>query len=154
MACKSSEESHPLDIALGSRIRLCRKDRDLSQSELAGLIGLTFQQVQKYETGNNRVSFSRLVEIAEALACSVADLISGLDSSKSSDARSKYIALLATTGANDLIKAYVGIVSLRHRQVILNLARQLASDHAQATSPGRRRALKSDAKLARRARRA
>ncbi|MGB8601547.1 MAG: helix-turn-helix transcriptional regulator, partial [Rhizomicrobium sp.] len=65
---------HPLDIALGSRIRLRRRELGMSQEQLARQIGITFQQVQKYEHGANRVSFSRLVEIAQALRCGVVDL--------------------------------------------------------------------------------
>lgn len=66
---------HPLDIALGARIRLRRRELGLLQGELARQIGITFQQVQKYEHGANRVSFSRRVEIAHALDYSVHDLI-------------------------------------------------------------------------------
>jgi transcriptional regulator with XRE-family HTH domain len=71
--------SHPLDIALGARIRIRRKTLGLSQDDLASQIGLTFQQIQKYERGANRVSFSRLVDIARTLKCRVQDLIGDLD---------------------------------------------------------------------------
>ena len=85
MARNSDEHTpHPLDIALGSRVRLRRKELGLSQDQLARAVGITFQQVQKYEHGTNRISFSRLVEISEALECSVGDLIGNLDKSKSS----------------------------------------------------------------------
>ncbi len=60
---------HPLDVALGCRIRLRRRELGLSQAHLARQLGITFQQVQKYERGTNRVSFSRFVEIAQALRC-------------------------------------------------------------------------------------
>ena len=66
-----------LDIALGQHIRARRRDLHLSQQVLAARVGLTFQQVQKYEKGVNRVSFSRLVAISRALECSVGDLIKG-----------------------------------------------------------------------------
>eukprot|EP01033_Poteriospumella_lacustris_P022285 gene22285-16716_t len=57
----------PLDVALGRNIRIRRKSLGLSQSALASAVGLTFQQVQKYESGANRVSFFKLVEISTAL---------------------------------------------------------------------------------------
>jgi transcriptional regulator with XRE-family HTH domain len=117
---------HPLDIALGSRIRLRRRELGLSQEQLARQIGITFQQVQKYEHGANRVSFSRLVEIAQALKCGVIDLIGDLDKSKDSSLFAQHIARLNEPGAADLLEAYASIKSPKHRRAILNLAKQLA----------------------------
>jgi transcriptional regulator with XRE-family HTH domain len=125
----SKEGPHPLDIALGSRVRLRRKELGLSQAQLASACGITFQQVQKYEHGTNRISFSRLAGIAHALKCSIADLIGNLDKSKSSDAFSKQMAFLAETGAGDLLRAYGSIESPKRRRAVLNLACQLV--HAQ-----------------------
>jgi transcriptional regulator with XRE-family HTH domain len=62
---------NPIDVHVGSRIRLRRTLLGISQEKLAEAIGLTFQQVQKYEKGNNRVSSSRLVDLANALDVSV-----------------------------------------------------------------------------------
>ncbi|HTT98001.1 MAG TPA: helix-turn-helix transcriptional regulator [Rhizomicrobium sp.] len=135
MARNSDEHSpHPLDIALGSRVRLRRKELGFSQDQLARAVGITFQQVQKYEHGTNRISFSRLVEISEALECSVGDLIGNLDKSKSSGSFSKQVAYLTEPGASDLLEAYASIESPKRRRAILNLARQLANDQAEAAS--------------------
>jgi len=57
----------PVDIAVGKRVRLRRLQLEMSQTELADKLGVTFQQVQKYEKGTNRISCSRLSEMAEAL---------------------------------------------------------------------------------------
>ena len=65
----------PIDVAVGARIRRIRKDRQVSQQQLAQLVGLTFQQMQKYETGANRVSASKLVAIAKALEVSASELL-------------------------------------------------------------------------------
>jgi transcriptional regulator with XRE-family HTH domain len=65
----------PIDIATGARIRACRKDMSLTQSDLAEPLNLTFQQIQKYERGANRVSASMLVKIAAVLKTSVGDLV-------------------------------------------------------------------------------
>ena len=62
---------NPIDVHVGARIRLRRTLLQISQSTLAETIGLTFQQVQKYEKGTNRVSSSRLVDLANALDVSV-----------------------------------------------------------------------------------
>ena len=73
---------HPLDVELGRYIRKRRRELGLSQDQLGRMIGVTFQQVQKYEHGTNRVSFSRLVEIAQSLNCTVAELIGDLGNTK------------------------------------------------------------------------
>jgi transcriptional regulator with XRE-family HTH domain len=117
---------HPLDVALGSRIRLRRRELGLSQEQLARQVGITFQQVQKYEHGTNRVSFSRLVEISQALRCGVMDIIGDLDKSKVSSLFSRHVARLNEPGAAELLEAYASIQSPKHRRAILNLAKQLA----------------------------
>ena len=121
--------SHPLDIALGARIRIRRKTLGLSQDDLASQIGLTFQQIQKYERGANRVSFSRLVDIARTLKCRVQDLIGDLDvEGDVSDQVAIEAVQLKETGAVELIKAYSSILSAGRRRVIVNIAQELARD--------------------------
>lgn len=131
--------SHPLDIALGARIRIRRKTLGLSQDDLASQIGLTFQQIQKYERGANRVSFSRLVDIARTLKCRVQDLIGDLDvEGDVSDQVAIEAVQLKETGAVELIKAYSSILSSGRRRVIVNIAQELARedelDHSRAAS--------------------
>ncbi len=117
---------HPLDVALGSRIRLRRRELGFSQEQLAREVGITFQQVQKYEHGTNRVSFSRLVEISKALRCGVMQIIGDLDQQQSSETFSRHVDSLNEPGAAELLEAYASITSSKHRRAILNLARQLA----------------------------
>jgi transcriptional regulator with XRE-family HTH domain len=69
---------NPVDLHVGARIRMRRKLLGVSQERLADQLGLTFQQVQKYERGANRVSASKLYEIARALQTSVAYFFDGL----------------------------------------------------------------------------
>jgi len=73
------KQPHPVDRLVGSRVRLMRTARGLSQSRLAEDLGITFQQVQKYEKGTNRISASRLFEISRLLGVSVPDLYAGAD---------------------------------------------------------------------------
>ncbi len=127
---------HPLDVALGSRIRLRRRELSLSQDQLARLVGITFQQVQKYEHGANRVSFSRLVEIARALRCGVMDIIGDLDKSKASSLFARHVARLNEPGAAELLEAYSAIQSPKRRRAILNLARQLGEGETAQLAEG------------------
>ena len=63
----ASRAPHPVDIATGLNMRRLRRQRRISQEWLAEMVGLTFQQIQKYERGANRISCSRLMAIARAL---------------------------------------------------------------------------------------
>jgi transcriptional regulator with XRE-family HTH domain len=69
---------NPVDLHVGARIRLRRRMQGVSQEKLADALGLTFQQVQKYERGANRVSASKLYEIAAALRAPVSYFFDGL----------------------------------------------------------------------------
>lgn len=70
--------AHPVDEHVGARLRLLRKSAKLSQQTLAERLGITFQQVQKYERGTNRVSASKLHEAAMVLGVSISDFFDGL----------------------------------------------------------------------------
>ena len=119
---------HHLDVALGLRIRQRRKALGVSQTTLAGAVSLTFQQIQKYERGFNRVSFSRLVEIAHALDCRVIDLIGDLDdASIPSPLFRQDTAHLREGGAPELLSAY-SAASPALRRVILKLVLEIAKD--------------------------
>jgi transcriptional regulator with XRE-family HTH domain len=121
--------SNPLDVALGARIRVRRKSLGLSQDDLAVQVGLTFQQIQKYERGANRVSFSRLVEIARTLKCRVQDLIGDLDvEGEVSDQVAAEAVQLKETGALELIRAYSAIRSAGRRRIVVSLAQTLSKE--------------------------
>src|SRR5216684_5373196 len=67
----------PIDVLVGQNIRICRLQKGLSQGELGRRIGVTFQQVQKYEKGANRVGASRLQQIADVLGVPIPTLFDG-----------------------------------------------------------------------------
>ena len=81
------------DVAIGERIRARRNQIQISQDELGQALGVSFQQIQKYEKGVNRLSSGRLVELAATLQCSAADLIGGVEkASAKSTPFSRYAA--------------------------------------------------------------
>lgn len=104
MPLKPESQPHPIDMAVGARIRLTRKARGVSQQALAEAVGLTFQQIQKYERGANRVSASKLAEIAAALQVSVSELF-GTDAA-ASGLTDELADLLGAPGALELLKTY------------------------------------------------
>jgi transcriptional regulator with XRE-family HTH domain len=75
----------PIDVNVGEKVRIFRNFKKMSQEKLAEHIGITFQQVQKYEKGRNRISCSKLVKIAESLDISPAQLISDFMPEQSND---------------------------------------------------------------------
>jgi transcriptional regulator with XRE-family HTH domain len=119
---------HPLDVAMGANIRARRKALGVSQTALAEAIGLTFQQIQKYERGFNRVSFSRLVDIAHALDCRVVDLIGDIDSAGiESPLFRNDLAYLRVGGAPELLAAYA-VAPAPLKRVLLKLVVEIARD--------------------------
>jgi len=99
----------------------------MSQQALAVRIGVTFQQVQKYERGANRISFSRLVEVADALSCRIGDLAEGLDRDHSANDLRQLNALLAQDGALEILEAYAAVRSRPLRRALLAHARALSA---------------------------
>ncbi|MCV2865221.1 helix-turn-helix domain-containing protein [Albidovulum sediminicola] len=71
---------HPVDVHVGKRVRHRRWMVGMTQQQLAEKVGIKFQQIQKYETGMNRISASRLWDIAEALSVPISFFFEGLDS--------------------------------------------------------------------------
>jgi len=97
----------PMDIALGAAVRIRRRTMGISQEALAEQCGVSFQQIQKYENGANRISFSRLVQIARALKCRVVDLLDVLDGPDVEMAADlDMLTRMRTPGALELLTAY------------------------------------------------
>jgi transcriptional regulator with XRE-family HTH domain len=113
----------PLDVMVGARIRILRIDREMSQGELAGKIGVTFQQVQKYEKGTNRVGASRLLRIASVLGVSVGGLF---ESSENKSAAKSPFRLLAERDALRVLTAFSRTSNPRVRRAITKLIESVA----------------------------
>ena len=118
----------PRDREVGQRIRAQRLICKMSQEELGDRVGITFQQIQKYEKGTNRVAAGRLIRIAEILEVPVNFLMEG-DKSTSGSAEQVNSALsfLKTAGAVRLLRAYNQIGTSEIRQALVDLAEQVAN---------------------------
>lgn len=123
---------HPIDIVVGSRVRRARLARGLTQGALADRIGVTFQQVQKYENGSNRVSASKLVEIADHLLVPPESFLEGLGQMSGGKT-----AKSGSPGAEDLLTMYTGLPPPM-RESVLQIVRSLADslDRPRRRSPG------------------
>jgi transcriptional regulator with XRE-family HTH domain len=114
------------DLEIGRKIRALRLERGLSQSGLAQGIDLTFQQVQKYEKGTNRVSAGRLQRIADMLDMPVTFFYGGMGAKpKRKDQRNSSLALVQTRGAMRLLRAYADIGSRTTKYALVVLAESL-----------------------------
>ena len=125
----SVKKPDPVDIEVGHRIRIERLSRGLSQTALANQLGVTFQQVQKYEKGVNRVGAGRLTKIAEVLGVQVGSFFSGkdmLDGGQSKESGgSSPLKLLTVSGAFRLLRAYAEIEDANLRRSIVDLVEQI-----------------------------
>jgi transcriptional regulator with XRE-family HTH domain len=121
----ATRKSGPLDAMLGARIGVLRVSRGMSQAKLAERIGVTLQQLQKYERGVNRVGASRLSQIACVLGVSVAELFQS--SGAESPGLNSPVRLLAEPGALRVLKAYARTTNPRVRLCIAKLVESIAS---------------------------
>ncbi len=119
-----------LDSALGDRIRRRRRALGLSQAALGRSVGLTFQQIQKYERGVNRVSFSTLTALCRTLALPVEQMIAGLDAGAATPVpaadRDRGPPGAPAEDAESLLSAYASIRKRLLRRTALTFVQALA----------------------------
>lgn len=119
----------PIDVEVGLALRRLRIQRKLSQTALADALGITFQQIQKYERGINRISASTLVRAARALDVRPADLLPGTDAPPLPEQGGPRPRV---SGADQLLRGYAALRSNGLRRSILNIVLALeAKDHAE-----------------------
>src|SRR3712207_3459387 len=116
----NARRTTPVDRLVGARMRLRRQSLGMSQTELGARTGVTFQQIQKYELGANRVGASRLASVAAALGVPIASLFEELTPAVQSTGEGDVVALaLRNRSTVELIKAFAAVRDplLRHRVV-------------------------------------
>jgi transcriptional regulator with XRE-family HTH domain len=120
-----------VDIEVGNRIRLHRLQKRLSQTALADELGVTFQQVQKYERGVNRVGAGRLTKIARVFGVPVSALFGANDAEASHNERrgeQSPLKLLTVPGALRLLRAYGQLQDGRMRRCIIELVANIVGE--------------------------
>ena len=122
-----------VDAHVGARVRMRRLMLDMSQSDLGGALGVTFQQVQKYEKGTNRISASRLAQVSHVLQVPIPLFFDGLPSAKTNSKNYRdapepsYITkFLATADGLSLTVAFTKIKKSSLRRSIVDLVEQVA----------------------------
>src|SRR5262252_3300282 len=131
----ASKTPDPIDKYVGSRIRMRRIMLGMSQEKLGDALGLTFQQVQKYEKGTNRIGASRLQQIAHILQVPVAFFFEGApapntqaDGMREAPSPAYVSEFLATSEGLALTKAFMRIKQPKLRRRIVDLVEEIAGD--------------------------
>ncbi len=126
---------NPVDIHVGKKIRQLRTLKGFTQEKLGQAVGITFQQVQKYERGTNRVGASRLYDLSKVLEVPVSVFFEGLGQASSYDTSGSFVAEADTGFTEDpfkkretleLIRAYYKIPDPGLRKTVFDLAKSLA----------------------------
>lgn len=126
---------NPIDVHVGLQVRLRRKELKISQEKLAEALGLTFQQVQKYERGANRISASKLYEIARALHVPIGWFFEGLsdptrEGGDEDEAPTAHNFLMTQEGI-DLANLFPKVGPRRVRRRLVDLVRAMVEDEAE-----------------------
>ena len=120
-------QPHAVDVQVGKKIRNQRMISGISQSELGDRIGVTFQQIQKYEKGSNRVSASRLVEIAGAMNIDVRSFFDEMEGQAANNNESVKEEFVVSRQGLLLNSAFLSIKNEAIRTKILKLVQEIAS---------------------------
>lgn len=115
---------HPVDIHVGQRVRQRRWMLGMTQQQLGEKVGIKFQQIQKYETGTNRISASRLWDIASALDVKISFFFEGL-AGEGDERHGATGDMMTDKEALDLVRAYYAIPETQRRR-LFDLARVLS----------------------------
>lgn len=124
---KSAKSADATDVIVGRNIRIQRLVRGMSQTALAAQIGITFQQLQKYEKGANRVGSGRLARIAEVLDLPITSLFQGAATSRKRAPESSMLELIAAREPVRLVQAFAKIKDRGVRLAIVRLVENFAA---------------------------
>jgi transcriptional regulator with XRE-family HTH domain len=129
MARQPSKSGNPIDKHVGTRVRMRRLMLHVSQERLGDALGVTFQQVQKYEKGTNRISASRLQQMSSILEVPVSFFFEGApgaDARSGADVTDEITAFFATTEGLTLAQAFTRIRKPKLRRCIVDMVEELA----------------------------
>ncbi|MBY5841069.1 helix-turn-helix transcriptional regulator [Rhizobium leguminosarum] len=121
-----AKSPNSIDVYVGNRVRVRRKTLGMTQNGLAELLGITFQQIQKYEKGTNRIGASRLQRISEILRVPVGFFFENGGSGPIDGATSELNSFLSSKEGLALNKAFIAIEDPNIRQKLVALAKSLA----------------------------
>jgi transcriptional regulator with XRE-family HTH domain len=135
----NKKQPNPIDIHVGSRVRLRRMMLSMSQEKLGESLGITFQQIQKYEKGTNRIGASRLQNIARVLQVPVSFFFEDAPGGTAAQGglaerqpASYVVDFLSSSEGIQLNKAFIRVKDAKVRRRIIDLVRSIAGDEEEA----------------------
>lgn len=135
----TADVAHPVDLYVGARLRIRRKVLGLSQTQLADALGITFQQIQKYERGANRISASKLYEAARLLQSPVSYFFEGLDETAQNGLddgfAQRMTQFVATPEGLELAGLFPRLNDRRLRRRVVDLVKAMVDDEPGAITP-------------------
>ncbi len=129
----AAEQAHPVDLYVGARLRIRRKLMGLSQTQVAEALGITFQQIQKYERGANRISASKLYDAAKLLQAPVSYFYEGLeetDGGMDDGFAQRMTEFVSTPEGLELAGLFPRLEDRRLRRRVVDLVRAMVDDEA------------------------
>ena len=138
MVKRKKTSSHPVDVHVGSQLKARRNLLGLSQDDLAQEVELTYQQIQKYESGSNRIGASRLFEFSKILSVAVSYFFDGLDMKKRPGFAENKQAAFSVIDDNlmnkketfELVRSYYQIKDPKLRSQLLEMAKTMSKSGA------------------------
>jgi transcriptional regulator with XRE-family HTH domain len=124
---RSAKSPSPVDVTVGLNVRVWRMASGLSQAQLANRLGVTFQQVQKYEIGANRIGTSRLVKLAAILDIPISVLFQGTNAA---DPSQSLLGLVSDSRSFRLARAFAAIKHNAFRVALVELVERIAAAEA------------------------
>jgi len=126
-----ADPAHPVDVYVGARLRIRRKVMGLSQTQVADALGITFQQIQKYERGSNRISASKLYDAARLLQAPVSYFFDGLDETDSGlddGIIQRMTQFVSTPEGMELATIFPRLEDRRLRRRVVDLVKAMVDD--------------------------
>lgn len=137
---KNRYSTAEIDVLIGERVRSRRLQAKVSQAVLGEALGVTFQQVQKYESGANRIGSGRLLKIAELLKCDVAEFYQSAGNGNGrSIASTPFSSFMATKDGVAIIEAMLKIENQDLRRMVIDIAEKFAEAQFMQAKPARAR---------------
>lgn len=126
-----ADPAHPVDLYVGARLRIRRKVMGLSQTQVADALGITFQQIQKYERGSNRISASKLYDAARLLQAPVSYFFEGLDETDGGEDdgfAARMTEFVSTSEGLELAALFPKLGDRRLRRRVVDLVRAMVDE--------------------------
>lgn len=126
---KKKGRAQKIDLIIGERLKKARKQQRLTQEDLAARLGISFQQIQKYENGKNRISFGRLYELSNYLSVPLDYFVKGISTPPES-ALEEDMPNVSQKETDELLKVYYSLDDPKLRKNLLKLVKSMAENMA------------------------